>query len=93
MTHFSESRAADWRFSALRPATTPTASARVGAGGRGRRGRGRGNRHDRASATASDPASPAYFNQTVGDRVFFLVDQSDADRRGARDADRAGAAG
>ena len=25
---------------------------------------------------ASNPASPAYFNQTIGDRVFFLVDQS-----------------
>lgn len=24
----------------------------------------------------SNPASPAYFNQTVGDRVHFLVDQS-----------------
>lgn len=24
----------------------------------------------------SNPASPAYFNQTVGDRVLFLVDQS-----------------
>ncbi len=26
--------------------------------------------------SASDPASPAYFQQTVGDRVLFLVDQS-----------------
>ncbi len=26
--------------------------------------------------SASDPASPAYFNQTIGDRVFFAVDQS-----------------
>ncbi|MBV0911270.1 OmpA family protein [Anianabacter salinae] len=25
---------------------------------------------------AGDPASPAYFSQTVGDRVLFLVDQS-----------------
>ena len=25
---------------------------------------------------ASNPASPAYFNQTIGDRVFFAVDQS-----------------
>jgi peptidoglycan-associated lipoprotein len=24
----------------------------------------------------NDPTSPAYFNQTIGDRVFFLVDQS-----------------
>ncbi|EPX86832.1 peptidoglycan-associated lipoprotein Pal [Salipiger mucosus] len=26
--------------------------------------------------SANDPASPAYFNQTVGDRVLFAVDQS-----------------
>lgn len=26
--------------------------------------------------SASDPASPAYFSQSVGDRVFFAVDQS-----------------
>jgi peptidoglycan-associated lipoprotein len=26
--------------------------------------------------SASDPASPAYFNTVVGDRVLFLVDQS-----------------
>ena len=24
----------------------------------------------------NNPASPAYFNQTIGDRVFFVVDQS-----------------
>ncbi len=26
--------------------------------------------------SASDPNSPAYFNQTIGDRVLFVVDQS-----------------
>lgn len=26
--------------------------------------------------SANDPKSPAYFNQTIGDRIFFLVDQS-----------------
>lgn len=26
--------------------------------------------------SASDPASPAYFQQSIGDRVLFLVDQS-----------------
>lgn len=26
--------------------------------------------------SASDPTSPAYFQQSVGDRVFFVVDQS-----------------
>ena len=33
--------------------------------------------------SALDPASPAYFSETIGDRVFFLVDQatlSDAGR-------------
>jgi len=28
------------------------------------------------SGNPSDPTSPAYFNQTIGDRVFFVVDQS-----------------
>lgn len=28
------------------------------------------------AGSASDPTSPAYFTQTVGDRVFFAVDQS-----------------
>ncbi len=29
-----------------------------------------------AAGAASDPSSPAYFNQTIGDRVLFAVDQS-----------------
>ncbi|MDX1780948.1 MAG: peptidoglycan-associated lipoprotein Pal [Thalassovita sp.] len=29
-----------------------------------------------ADGSASDPASPLYFQQAVGDRVFFAVDQS-----------------
>ncbi|MBV7378283.1 peptidoglycan-associated lipoprotein Pal [Maritimibacter dapengensis] len=28
------------------------------------------------AGSASDPNSPAYFNQTIGDRVLFAVDQS-----------------
>lgn len=28
------------------------------------------------AGSVNDPTSPAYFSQTVGDRVFFLVDQS-----------------
>lgn len=28
------------------------------------------------AGTASDPSSPAFFQQTVGDRVLFVVDQS-----------------
>lgn len=31
---------------------------------------------DPSSLAASDPTSPAYFSQTVGDRVVFEVDQS-----------------
>lgn len=31
---------------------------------------------DTVPGSASDPASPAYFQQTVGDRVLFAVDQS-----------------
>lgn len=30
-----------------------------------------------AGGPAADPTSPAYFQQTVGDRVLFAVDQSD----------------
>lgn len=29
-----------------------------------------------AAGTASDPTSPAYFQQTIGDRIFFAIDQS-----------------
>ncbi len=32
-----------------------------------------------AQGSVSDPASPAYFQQTVGDRVYFAVDQSTID--------------
>jgi peptidoglycan-associated lipoprotein len=39
---------------------------RDGAGGMGMTGQG----------DASDPRSPAYFNQTIGDRVLFMVDQT-----------------
>jgi len=41
---------------------------RYGAGGAGAAGTGLGD--------ASDPTSAAYFNQSIGDRVLFLVDQS-----------------
>ncbi len=44
---------------------------RFGAGGGGMEG-GAGI----VPGTASDPASPAYFQQTVGDRVLFPVNQS-----------------
>ena len=41
---------------------------RFGPGGAGGAGGGAGS--------VSDPTSPAYFNQTIGDRVLFAVDQS-----------------
>ena len=41
-----------------------------GAGGFGADGAGG------IAGSVSDPTSPAYFNQTVGDRVLFAVDQS-----------------
>ena len=43
-------------------------SGALGSGGAGGAGAGMG--------AASDPASPAYFQQAVGDRVLFAVDQS-----------------
>lgn len=44
-----------------------------GAGGDGAGGAGTGAY---AAGSAQDPKSPLYFQQTVGDRVLFLVDQS-----------------
>ena len=41
---------------------------RYGAGGAGGAGAGLGD--------ASDPRSAAYFNQSIGDRVLFMVDQA-----------------
>ncbi|MGH1466450.1 MAG: peptidoglycan-associated lipoprotein Pal [Cognatishimia sp.] len=37
-----------------------------------------GNRNDQSfeAGSVNDPTSPAYFQQTVGDRVLFLVDQA-----------------
>ncbi len=48
---------------------------RYGAGGPGGAG-GAGGIGAGGIGSASDPNSPAYFNQTVGDRVFFKVDES-----------------
>lgn len=44
-----------------------------GAGGTGADGAGLGAG---AVGSAADPASPLFFNQTIGDRVLFAVDQS-----------------
>ena len=53
---------------------------RYGAGGGGPGGAGGvggvGGVNTGGLGDASNPASPAYFNQTIGDRVFFEVDQS-----------------
>ncbi|WP_226554120.1 MULTISPECIES: peptidoglycan-associated lipoprotein Pal [Celeribacter] len=48
---------------------------RFGAGGAGANGAGAGANGGLAGS-ASDPTSVAYFNQTIGDRVLFAVDQS-----------------
>jgi peptidoglycan-associated lipoprotein len=45
-----------------------------GAGGAG--GAGAGGIGASGLGSPSDPNSPAYFNQTIGDRVLFAVDQS-----------------
>ncbi len=49
---------------------------RFGAGGPGGAGAGAGGIQSGGLGDASDPRSVAYFNQTVGDRVLFAVDQS-----------------
>ena len=45
-------------------------------GGNGLNGQGAGGANAGLAGSASDPSSPAYFNQTIGDRVLFAVDQS-----------------
>jgi peptidoglycan-associated lipoprotein len=47
---------------------------RFGTGGAG--GAGAGGIDTAGLGSPSDPASPAYFNQTIGDRVLFAVDQT-----------------
>lgn len=50
---------------------------RFGAGNAGAGANGAGAGFDGGLAgSASDPASPAFFNQTIGDRVLFAVDTS-----------------
>ncbi len=59
---------------ALAACNNPDRYGAGGAGGPG--GAGAGGIGTSGLGDPSNPASPAYFNQTVGDRVFFLVDQS-----------------
>lgn len=56
---------------ALATAACSTNPNRFGAGGPGA-----GGIDSAAMGSASDPSSPAYFSQTIGDRVLFEVDQS-----------------
>ena len=49
---------------------------RFGANGAGGAGLGAGAGAGAGYGDASNPASAAYFNQSIGDRVLFLVDQS-----------------
>ncbi|WP_415183506.1 peptidoglycan-associated lipoprotein Pal [Phaeovulum sp.] len=50
---------------------------RYGAGGAGGDGAfGPGGIDQSALGSASDPRSPAYFSQTIGDKVLFAIDQS-----------------
>ena len=51
-------------------------------------GTGAGNGIDQSAlGSASDPRSPAYFSQTVGDRVLFQVDQSTLTAQGMQTLD------
>ncbi len=49
---------------------------RFGGAGADGTGMGGANGINSSSLDASDPTSPAYFAQTIGDRVLFAVDQS-----------------
>ena len=54
-----------------------TSGDRFGAGsGADGYGAGAGANAGIVPGSANDPQSPAYFNQTIGDRVHFAVDQS-----------------
>jgi peptidoglycan-associated lipoprotein len=59
---------------ALAACTNPDRFGADGAGGAGGIGAGAGG--PIVPGSANDPTSTAYFNQTVGDRVLFAVDQS-----------------
>ena len=54
--------------------TNPNRFGANGADGAG--GAGAGAANGAALSPASDPSSPVYFSQTIGDRVLFAVDQS-----------------
>ena len=58
-------------FAVLAALGACTNADRFGPGGAGGAGGAGG-----IAGSVSDPTSPAYFNQTIGDRVLFAVDQS-----------------
>ena len=58
---------------ALTACTNPD---RFGAGGAGAGAGAGGANGGIIAGSANDPTSTAYFNQTIGDRVLFLIDQS-----------------
>ncbi len=64
---------------ALAACTNPD---RFGADGANGMGAGTGMIGGAAPGSASDPTSVAYFQQSVGDRVLFLVDQSNLTAEG-----------
>lgn len=45
-------------------------------------GDGAGAGNNGISTSALDPSSPAYFNQTIGDKILFAVDQSTLNEQG-----------
>ena len=53
-----------------------TNAGRFGGGAADGYGAGAGANGGIVPGSANDPSSPAYFNQTIGDRVLFAVDQS-----------------
>ena len=56
--------------------TNPDRFGGAGADGMGANGMSGAGANGVVPGSANDPQSPAYFNQTVGDRVLFAVDQS-----------------
>ena len=64
---------------ALAACTNPGRFGNEAGGGAGAGGIGSGAI---VPGSANDPTSTAYFNQTVGDRVLFAVDQSDINSEG-----------
>lgn len=63
---------------ALAACTNPNRFGDDGSGGAG----GAGGNGAFVAGSATDPTSTAYFNQTVGDRVLFAVDQSTISEEG-----------